>query len=183
MKSREELESRVDALEKQVQTLQGRGLRSVRRRAEWGIGDLPMWEIAVGPDLQKGEARGHAKAVFAIGDTATGVVALGGWARGLVALGGVATGLLSFGGVSIGALVAAGGLAIGSVAFGGAAVGVVAIGGGAVGEYACGGGAAGAHVISATRHDPEAEAFFREYGLEGVCPPDRRRRLPAELER
>ena len=72
---------------------------------------------------------------------------------------------------------------IGSVAFGGAAVGKVAIGGGAVGEYACGGGAAGTHVISAARSDPEAEVFFRENGLGGVCPADGRRRLPAERGR
>ena len=183
MRSREELEDRVDRLEKELAALRGRGPRSVRRRADWGIGDLPMWEIAVGPDLEKGEIRGHAKAVLAVGDIATGFVALGGWARGVLAFGGLATGVIGIGGLSIGALVAVGGLAIGSAAFGGAAVGVVAIGGGAVGEYACGGGAAGTHVISATRQDPEAEAFFRENGLGGVCPPQSRGRMPAEKER
>ena len=182
MRSSEELEERVDKLEKELEALRGRGLRSVRRRASWGIGNLPMYEVAVGPDLERGEGRGHAKGVVAIGDIATGFVAVGGWARGFVAVGGVATGLFSIGGLSIGALVAAGGLAIGSAAFGGAAVGVVAIGGGAVGEYACGGGAAGTHVISATRYDPEAEAFFRENGLGGVCPPQSRRRMPPERE-
>jgi len=182
MKSREELEERVDKLESELKALHGRGLRSVRRRASWGIGNLPMYEVAVGPDLSKGEVRGHAKAVVAVGDIATGFVAVGGWARGVVALGGLATGLFSFGGLSVGAVVAAGGLAIGTAAFGGAAVGVVAIGGGAVGEYACGGGAAGTHVISATRQDPEAEAFFRENGLGGVCPPQSRARRPAERE-
>ena len=182
MRSREELEDRVDKLEKDLAALKGRGFRSVRRRADWGIGNLPMWEIAVGPDPEKGEIRGHAKAVLAVGDIATGVVALGGWARGFVAFGGLATGLISLGGLSIGALVAVGGMAIGSAALGGAAVGVVAVGGGAVGEYACGGGAAGTHVISATRQDPEAEAFFRENGLGGICPPQSRGRLPAERE-
>ena len=182
MRSRQELDVRVDRLEKELAVLRGRGVRGVRRRASWGIGNLPMWEVAVGPDLEKGESRGHAKAVFAVGDIATGFVALGGWARGVVALGGLATGLVSFGGLSIGALVAAGGLAIGSAAFGGAAVGVVAIGGGALGEYACGGGAAGTHVISAARQDPEAETFFREYGMGGVCPPQGRSRVPAERE-
>jgi len=183
MRSREELEERVDRLEKEVAAVRGYGGRSVRRRATWGIGNLPFWEVAVGPDPGRGEIRGHAKAVVAVGDIATGFVAVGGWARGVVALGGLATGLLSLGGLSVGVLVAVGGLAIGSVAFGGAAVGKVAIGGGAVGEYACGGGAAGTHVISATRSDPEAEAFFRENGLGGVCPSGSRRRLPAERER
>jgi hypothetical protein len=182
MKSRQELEERVGQLEKELATLKTRGLRSVRRRADWSIGNLPAWEIAVGPDLDKGEMRGHAKAVVAIGDIATGFVALGGWARGVIALGGLATGLFSLGGLSIGAVVAAGGLAIGSAALGGGAVGVVAFGGGAVGQYACGGGAAGTHVVSATRQDPEAVAFFERNGLGGVCPARVRRRLPAERE-
>ena len=182
MRSREDLEARVDRLEKELAAVRAYGTRSVRRRASGGIGNLPFWEVAVGPDPQKGESRGHAKAIVAVGDIATGLVAVGGWARGVVALGGLATGLISLGGLSIGVLFAVGGLAIGSAAFGGGAVGVVAIGGGAVGEYACGGGAAGAHVVSATRQDPEAEAFFAEHGLGGVCPPPRRRRVPAERE-
>jgi len=183
MVQRGELEERVDRLEEELAAVRAYGGRAVRRRASWGIGNLPFWEVAVGPDPGRGETRGHAKAVVAVGDIATGFVAVGGWARGVVALGGLATGLLSLGGLSIGALVAVGGLAIGSVAFGGAAAGKVAIGGGAVGEYACGGGAAGTHVISATRFDPEAEVFFRENRLGGVCPPQSRRRLPAERER
>ena len=182
MSNREELEDRVDRLEKELAAVRAYGGRAVRRRATWGIGNLPFWEVAVCPDPGRGEARGHAKAVVAVGDIATGFVAVGGWARGVVALGGLATGLLSLGGLSIGILAAVGGLAIGTVAFGGGAVGKVAIGGGAVGEYACGGGAAGTHVISAARQDPEAEAFFRENGLSGVCPPQSRRRMPAERE-
>jgi hypothetical protein len=182
MSSSKELEDRVDRLEKELAAVRRYGGRAVRRRASWGLGNLPFWEIAVGPDPEKGEIRGHAKAVVAVGDIATGFVALGGWARGVVALGGLATGLIGFGGLSIGALVAAGGLAIGTAAFGGAAVGVVAIGGGALGEYACGGGAAGTHVVSATRRDPEAEAFFRENGLGGVCPSPGQGRMPPERE-
>lgn len=182
MSSREELEQRVDRLEKELAAVRTYSGRAVRRRATWGIGNLPFWEIAVGPDPEKGQRRGHAMAVVAVGDIATGFVALGGWARGVVALGGLATGLFSFGGLSLGVLAAVGGLAIGGVALGGAAAGKVAIGGGAVGEYACGGGAAGTHVISATRQDPEAVAFFHEHGLDRVCPPNSRRRLPAERE-
>jgi hypothetical protein len=182
MPSREELEDRVARLEEELAALRGRVGRPVRRRASWGIGNLPIWEVALGPDPGKGESRGHARAVVAVGDIATGFVAVGGWARGVVALGGLATGLFSLGGLSIGVLVAVGGLAIGSLAFGGGAVGKVAIGGGALGEYACGGGAAGTHVISATRSDPEAEAFFREQGLGEVCPPRPGLRMPAERE-
>jgi hypothetical protein len=181
MKTREELEARVEQLEREVAALRSNP-RRVRKRATWGLGNLPIYEVAVGPDLERGEARGHAKAIVAVGDIATGFVAVGGWARGVVALGGMATGLFSFGGLSIGLLAAVGGLAIGGFAFGGGAVGGIAIGGGAVGQYACGGGAAGEHVISASRRDPEAEAFFREHGLEGICPPQRPRRVWPESE-
>src|SRR5262245_51896377 len=163
METREELKQRVAQLEKQVSAMQmGRGVRvrGVRKRASWGIGDFPAWDIALGPDLEKGEYRGHARGVIAIGDIATGVVALGGLARGVVALGGLAAGLITVGGLSIGLVAAVGGLAIGGAAVGGAAIGGVAIGGGAAGYYACGGGAAGAHVVAAAYSDPEAEAFF-----------------------
>lgn len=174
MKSRGDLEERVAELEKKVAALQAGGpfaarYRGVRKRASWGIGDFPIYDIALGPDPGRGELRGHAKGVIAIGDMATGVFAFGGLARGAVAVGGLAAGLLGFGGLSLGILAAVGGLAIGGLAFGGGAVGGVAVGGGAAGYYACGGGAAGAHVVSAMRRDPEAEAFFRRYGLQQVC--------------
>jgi hypothetical protein len=173
MESREQLERRVADLEKQVAALKRGGLspvRGVRKRASWGIGDIPFYDIAVGPDLERGELRGHAKGVIAIGDFATGVLALGGLARGVIAFGGLAAGLVSFGGLSIGLLGAIGGLAIGGLALGGAAVGGAAIGGGAAGYYACGGGAVGTHVVDATRRDPAAEEFFRQYGLARLCP-------------
>ncbi len=174
MESREGLEKRVAELEKKVAAFQAAGYpavryRSVRKRASWGIGNIPFYDIALGPDLSRGEFRGHAKGVIAIGDIATGFIAFGGLARGAVAIGGLAAGLLSFGGLSVGILAAVGGLAIGSLAFGGGAVGGVAVGGGAAGYYACGGGAAGVHVVSGMQRDPEAEAFFRQYGLLQVC--------------
>jgi hypothetical protein len=177
MESREQLERRVAELEKQVAALKGGSwvlARGVRKRASWGIGDIPFYDIALGPDLVSGELRGHAKGVIAIGDLATGVLALGGLARGVIAIGGLAAGLVSFGGLSIGILGAIGGLAIGGLALGGAALGGAAIGGGAAGYYACGGGAAGTHVVDATHRDPEAEEFFRQYGLAGLCSPPRR---------
>jgi hypothetical protein len=166
MESREALEKRVADLERQVAALEGGGrLTGIRKRASWGVGDFPLYDIAVGPDPERGEVRGHARGVVAIGDVATGLLAVGGVARGVVALGGLALGLLSFGGLSVGLLGAIGGLAIGGLAMGGAAAGGVAIGGGAVGYYACGGAAAGEHVIDAGHRDPEAERFFREHGL------------------
>jgi len=171
MQSREELEKRVAELEKQVSALKGGAFptRGIRKRASWGVGDIPFYDIALGPDLERGEIRGHAKGIIAIGDIATGVLALGGLARGVVAFGGLAAGLVSLGGLSLGLLGAIGGLAIGGLAVGGGAIGGVAIGGGAAGYYACGGGAAGRHVVAANHRDPEAEAFFRQYALAGLC--------------
>jgi hypothetical protein len=184
MKSREELEQRIEQLEREVAALRGQRFRAVRKRAGWGLGNIPFYDVAVGPDLERGERRGHARGIVAIGDIATGFLALGGWARGVFAFGGLATGLFGVGGLSVGVLAAVGGRGIGGSALGGGAGGGVAVGGGAVGHYACGGGAAGDHVVSPARRDPEAEAFFREHGLEGVCPPGRPRRVaPPWLER
>ncbi len=154
--------------------MQNRGVytgRGIRKRATWGIGNLPFYEIALGPDMARGERRGHAKAVVAIGDLATGVLAVGGLSRGLVAIGGMTAGVLSFGGLSIGLLCAIGGLSIGSLAAGGGAAGGVAVGGGAAGYYACGGVAAGKHVVDAQRRDPEALEFFRQQRLGTLCAP------------
>jgi hypothetical protein len=139
-------------------------MRSVRRRSTYEFLGMPLYDVALGPDLAHGELRGHARGVVAIGDMATGIIAIGGFARGIVAIGGMAMGIVAMGGLAIGAL-ALGGAAIGLVALGGGAVGVVAMGGGAVGYYAAGGGAFGEHVISATTRDPEAVRFFSEFGL------------------
>jgi hypothetical protein len=173
---REELERRVADLEKQLRAGSGMPMvryRGIRKRASWGIGDLPWYDIAVGPDLERGEWRGSARGVIAIGDFASGVFALGGLARGVVAFGGLAAGLVSFGGLSVGLLGAIGGLAIGGLAMGGGAVGYVSVGGAAAGYYACGGAAAGEHATSGLKGDPVAEAFFAEHGL--PCGPTRRR--------
>lgn len=175
MPDRHDLEKRVQDLEAEVARLRkGRGWRGVRCRSALALGDIPFVAIATGPDPEKGEMRGHARGIIAIGDLATGVVAIGGLARGVFALGGLAVGAITFGGASLGVLLAVGGLAIGGVAFGGGAVGGVAIGGGALGHYACGGGAAGNHVVRPGRTDPEAEAFFERYGLREVCQGQRR---------
>jgi hypothetical protein len=139
--------------------------RSVRKQSEYVFLGLPLYSIAKGPDLAKGEMRGHAKGVLAIGDTATGIVAIGGFAMGGIAIGGVALGLVTLGGLSLGLLLAIGGAAIGIVANGGAALGFVAIGGAAAGYYAAGGAAYGAYVLDAMHRSPEAIEFFSQWGI------------------
>lgn len=165
MENRKDLEARVRELEAQVASMKRFGGRAVRKRASFKLFGLPAYDIALGPDLEKGERVGHAKGFLAIGDMATGVFAIGGLARGLVALGGLAIGVISTGGAAIGLGIALGGLAIGSLAIGGGAVGGIAVGGAAAGYYAAGGGAVGQYVLSPARRDPEAEAFFRQYNL------------------
>src|SRR5262245_35995871 len=163
------LERRVQELERELGQLKQRRPRGIRYRSAAALGDIPLLAIAVGPDFEQGELRGHAKGIIALGDIASGFVALGGLARGVLAFGGLAVGGITFGGLSVGALVAIGGLAVGSLAVGGAAVGGVAVGGGAAGYYSCGGAAVGKHAFSPLGGDPEAEAFFSRHGLEGVC--------------
>jgi hypothetical protein len=150
-----------------------------RRRSEREFLGLPLYDYAVGPDPAKGETRGHAKGVIAIGDIATGVFAFGGWARGVFAFGGLATGIVSFGGLSAGLAAAFGGAALSfGLAIGGGALGSIAVGGGAVGHYAAGGAAYGTYVADAQRLDHEVIDLFEQFGL---TPPaaDVRRRAPA----
>ena len=65
--------------------LQGKGIRIRSSATLWG---LPLLAIALGPDFEKNEIRGHARGILAIGDIATGVLAFGGLARGVIAIGG-----------------------------------------------------------------------------------------------
>jgi hypothetical protein len=140
------------------------GMRSVRRQSDYEYLGMPLWSIAMGPDPAKGELRGHAKGVLAIGDTATGIVAIGGLARGFLAIGGLAIGIVAVGGLALGG-VAMGGLAIAIVALGGGAVGWVAVGGAAAGFYAAGGAAWGTYILSAVERSPEAIAFFAQWDV------------------
>ncbi|MFM7115683.1 MAG: hypothetical protein ACKOAH_07295 [Pirellula sp.] len=165
-----EMQAKIQALEKEVAFLkQTVPFRGVRKRSKTVICGLPLYDIATGPDPDRGEIRGHARGIIAIGDIATGFLALGGMARGFFAIGGGAIGVVAMGGGAIG-LVALGGGAIGLLAFGGAAIGVVAFGGGACGYYACGGGAFGKYVMSATEQNPEAIRFFKSWipGIEDM---------------
>jgi hypothetical protein len=168
------LEKKALALEQELAALKRvKGRRGVRKRSEMYIGEMPLWEIAVGPDPENNEVRGHARGFIAIGDIATGVIAVGGVARGFIAVGGVAIGGICLGGCALGLLTGVGGLAtgclalgglgIGGLAFGGGAVGAIAVGGGAIGYYAFGGGAFGQYVISAVQRDPEAVRFFSQF--------------------
>jgi hypothetical protein len=143
-----------------------RAARAVRRSSTNEFLGLPWYSIAIGPDLAKGELRGHARGVIAVGDIATGIFAFGGWARGVFAFGGLATGLFSLGGLSIGLVTAFGGLALSAIlAVGGAAVGVLAMGGAAAGHYAVGGAPYGTYVIGPQRVDREAVEMFEELGF------------------
>ena len=154
---------RVAELEQRVTTLQRTRPCGIRKRSVRCFCGLPLYDIACGADPEKGEVRGHARGILAIGDIATGVVAFGGIARGGIAMGGVALGLVSLGGCSIGILLAIGGFAVGAIALGGLAVGLIAVGGQAVGYYAAGGSAAGKHIIAPMTQDPTAVEFFTRW--------------------
>ena len=159
----QKLQNRVEELERQLAGARW-GLRCVRKRSRAELFGIPLYAVAVGPDLERGERRGHARGIIAIGDMATGVVALGGLARGVFAMGGLALGLVTLGGFSVGLGLAFGGVALGGIAIGGCAVGMVAMGGVALGYYAYGGAALGAHIINEQLRDPEAVQFFERFG-------------------
>jgi len=171
------MQQKISALEQEVATMRhSSAYRGMRKQSGTRICGLPLYDLAIGPDSAKGEVRGHARGIVAIGDIATGVVAVGGVARGFIALGGLALGVVSFGGCSIGLLLGIGGLAIGLVALGGVAIGVVAVGGGAFGYYACGGSAFGKYAISGIEQHPEAIRFFGKWipGIDQLTRPPAR---------
>jgi hypothetical protein len=109
------------------------GSPAIRKRSRTRIAGLPLFEIAFGPQRSRGESHGHAKALIAIGDQATGVLAIGGLAQGVVAIGGLSEGLIAVGGCTLGLFAALGGVAVGAFAVGGVALGAVARGGVAIG--------------------------------------------------
>ena len=162
--TRDELVAEVKKLRQTVAVLSSKLPKGVRKNSEATLWGLPLLSIACGPDPEKGEIRGHARGIVAIGDIATGVLAVGGVAIGGVAIGGAAVGVIALGGLALSILFAMGGLAIGAIANGGLAIGIVAVGGGAIGYYACGGGVTGVHVISPVSQSPEAVEFFGRFG-------------------
>ena len=138
--------------------------RGVRKQSAYVFLGLPLYSIAFGPDLEKGEVRGHAKGV-AVGAFAKGGIAIGAGAIGVLAMGGGALGLVTVGGLAVGLLCAVGGGAIGLIASGGVALGVIAVGGVAAGYYAVGGVAYGTHIWDAIHRDPEAIAFLSQWEI------------------
>ena len=63
-----------DALKRNDQNLQkmAKMMRGVRRQSAITIMGLPLYHIALGPDIEAGQIRGHARGIIAIGDIATG---------------------------------------------------------------------------------------------------------------
>jgi hypothetical protein len=120
-------EKRAKSLERQLVKAVERN--SIRKRSRRRLFGLPLYDVAFGPNIEKGELRGHAKGIVAIGDTATGALAVGGIASGGIAVGGLAFGLFSIGGVALGVASALGGVAIGAYAVGGVAIALKAVGG------------------------------------------------------
>ncbi len=144
----------------------------VRVRSSGGIGRIPWVDIAVGPDTETGQARGVARGIVAIGDTAWGAFAYGDSARGIVALGKSSYGVLSVGVrtmglVSVGAFgvgfVSLSALSVGLIVFGGVCAGWIAVGGIAFGGYAFGALPEGQHVVGIGRRDPEAVELFSSW--------------------
>lgn len=161
-----DLKSEVVALREELRKRDHKGRdqhRGIRKRSTKRILGMPLYDIAIGPDPEKGELKGHAVGFFAFGDVATGVFAQGGLALGVFAFGGIAVGVVTFGGASAGLLLALGGAAIGGIAIGGAAAGGVAIGAASFGYYALGSGAAGKYVFSKLVQDPVATEFFSRW--------------------
>ena len=130
MSTKPRREKRLAALEKEVATIEKvaerRAFRKRSRQKLWGV---PIYDIAIGADLSKGESRGHAHGIIAIGDVATGILSIGWLAAGMVAIGGVAAGLVSLGGCSAGLLASMGGLSVGGLSYGGVSTGVKSDGG------------------------------------------------------
>jgi hypothetical protein len=88
---------------------------------------MPLWSVAYGPDLEKGEVRGHAHGVFALGEIATGIVAVGAVAVGVFTLAPISIGVFALGAVALGG-VAMGGVSIGILSYGAVALGLFAYG-------------------------------------------------------
>jgi hypothetical protein len=176
-----ELEAEVSRLELENAQLKqlskhpyaNRYSQSFRKRSKITYWGLPLYDIALGPDLERGETRGVAKGIIAIGDIAIGGLALGGASFGVLTFGGASIGVFALGGLGMGLVagigglgiggVAAGGGAIGLIAFGAAALGFVAVGSASLGYYALGAGAIGKHVISVAQQDPVAVDFFKTW--------------------
>ena len=131
------------------------GILGYEYRSAAAIGDWPLVHICFGVDPMTMRPR-VARGALAIGNIAVGGIAIGGLALGMFTLGGLSVGIAgALGGLALGVGVSFGGLAIGSVAVGGVAVGFM---------HAIGGVAVGPSIISGTRCDEAARAFFERWG-------------------
>ena len=101
--------------------------RGKRAASSTMIMGMPLWSVAFGPDLEKGELRGHAHGIFALGEIATGIVAVGAVAVGVFTLAPISIGVIAVGAVAMGG-VAMGAVSIGILSYGAVALGVFAYG-------------------------------------------------------
>ena len=101
--------------------------RGKRASSSTIIMGMPLWSVAFGPDLEKGELRGHAHGIFALGEFASGIVAVGIVAAGVFALAPISFGVVAVGAVAMGG-VAVGGVSVGILSYGAVALGVFAYG-------------------------------------------------------
>lgn len=158
------LRDRVQQLERENARLRRRARKPpIRKRSKTIWGSWPLYDIALGPDLARGELRGHARGIIAIGDVATGVVALGGIARGVVVLGGLAFGVVSLGGVCVGLLCGVGGVVLGGVAIGGVAIGGWTLGGVSVGILPHGGATIKIGLAKVARQVVTMQSWLRSF--------------------
>jgi len=125
----EELEHRVEELEHELETRDR--VETVRWQSSWSILGWPLIAVAIGPNPERPDQRGHARGIIAVGDFAKGLFAVGGLASGGIAIGGLAVGLIAIGGLAAGGI-AIGGCAVGGWSFAGVAVGWKATGGVAI---------------------------------------------------
>ena len=103
-----------------------------RRRSRIRVFGLPLWEVAFNLIRKKGNTQyaprnAKARAVFAVGDSATGIVAIGSFARGIVAVGQFGIGLVTFGTGGVG-VVSIGIMSFGLLTFGAIAAGLISFG-------------------------------------------------------
>lgn len=102
-----------------------------RKRSKTKIFGLPLWEVAFNLIGKKGNVRyqrlAKARAIVAIGDSATGIVAIGSFAKGIVAVGQTALGVFAFGAGTFG-IFAIGLMSVGLFSIGALSVGFIGFG-------------------------------------------------------
>jgi hypothetical protein len=121
-----------------------------------------LWEIAFNLKHHKYARRAEARAVIAIGDSATGLIAVGAVAKGLVAVGGLSFGLISVGGLSFG-IFSIGLVAIGLAALGTIGGGLLAIGGISAGLVSAGLLPFGQYILGKNFQSPIPAQLFQNF--------------------